>query len=406
MTVLDLFAGVGVGLALRSMGLDELGLDSDPAVCALRLHHGLRSVGADVAALDPGAAEGAFDGLWASPPCQAFSVAGKRQGVAMLGALCRAVRAGEVPDTDVCEPLRWTLVLRPEWVAWEQVPPVLPLWRACAEALERARYHAWAGVLDAADVGTPQHRRRAILMAHRDRPIRAPEATHGRPGLGRRLLGAPLEPWVSMGAALVAAGLWTEAGEADDLARTVCGARTPRWCYDGRLADGRRGVAWSTDEASRTVTSAAGRGGGWILDRRQSHGGPSELGDPAPSVTGACERNQWQLVHPGRSYSERQAVRVTEPSPTVALGHDARSWVWEQPATTVQGTPRVAPPGHHETQFEDGVPLSVPELCVLQELPPDLFQGTELTKTARARIIGNAVPASLCRAVVGALIGS
>ena len=32
----------------------------------------------------------------------------------------------------VLEPLRWALALTPSWLAWEQVPGVLPLWEACA----------------------------------------------------------------------------------------------------------------------------------------------------------------------------------------------------------------------------------------------------------------------------------
>jgi DNA (cytosine-5)-methyltransferase 1 len=53
-----------------------------------------------------------------------------------------------------------------------------------AGSLRRWSDVAW-GVLDAADYGVPQRRRRTILIASRVGPVGLPEPTHGRPGSGR-----------------------------------------------------------------------------------------------------------------------------------------------------------------------------------------------------------------------------
>ena len=63
----------------------------------------------------------------------------------------------------------------------------------------RARFeHVGWWLLDAADYGVPQHRRRVILWAG-PRPLTEPAPTHGP---GRAL------PWVSMGEALGLGGEW------------------------------------------------------------------------------------------------------------------------------------------------------------------------------------------------------
>jgi DNA (cytosine-5)-methyltransferase 1 len=96
----------------------------------------------------------------------------------------------------VVEPLRWALALEPAWLAWEQVPAVLPLWRLAADVLEARGWRCWTGVLTAADYGTPQVRRRAVLIGSR-------AGTPGRPAPSHAEGGADgLAPWVSMVEAL------------------------------------------------------------------------------------------------------------------------------------------------------------------------------------------------------------
>src|SRR5690606_41198525 len=95
-------------------------------------------------------------GLIASPPCQTFSMAGKGAGRAALDTvseLAMAMARREPVDLSafsdprtalVLEPLRWALAAidlgRPyEWLAFEQVPTVLPVWNLYADILRGDR---------------------------------------------------------------------------------------------------------------------------------------------------------------------------------------------------------------------------------------------------------------------------
>lgn len=129
----------------------------------------------------------AVRGLIASPPCQSFSPAGLRHGATEAALqlvldthLCIADGCGCMRETLgdeladdlrtalVVEPIRWIAGLRGtlDWVLLEQVPAVLPIWEDLAEELVIAGWDfAEAAVLDAADFGAPQQRRRAVLLA-------------------------------------------------------------------------------------------------------------------------------------------------------------------------------------------------------------------------------------------------
>ncbi|GFE27584.1 hypothetical protein Sliba_80370 [Streptomyces nigrescens] len=60
----------------------------------------------------------------------------------------------------------------------EEVPDVLPLWKQYAVILRRWGFSVWTGILNAADYGVPQTRKRAILPASRVRTAQPPS----RPG--------------------------------------------------------------------------------------------------------------------------------------------------------------------------------------------------------------------------------
>jgi len=248
-TIATLFEGAdGWGEGLRALGLQPhaVGIELDRWACRTARAAGHRPIRADVETyptgpFDPGTA------VIASPPCQAFSAAGKGDGRALLATLAQAAAAGERrPDLPVgvrpvLEPTRWIRDLQPRWVAMEQVPSVLPVWEGYRWWLETLGYSVWAGVLCAADYGVPQTRRRAILLASLDRTVSAPPTTH------QEHAGFFGERWVSMDDALG----W---GYADRPARTVCGHRQPRWLYGDR--DGTHGVV-----LDRRTRSRDGRGG-------------------------------------------------------------------------------------------------------------------------------------------------
>lgn len=263
--VVDLFAGAGgwdEGLA--DLGYRALGIDSDRWACATARAAGHERIEGDIAALDPHAFAPVW-GLIASPPCQAYSTAGKGLGrldkprvVACAHELAagydtRAAHRAQCRDPRsllTVEPLRWALALRPRWVALEQVPPVLELWSLFASLLEAGGYHAAAGVLSAERYGLPQTRKRAYLIASLDHPVRLPEPTHRSydPRRPDRVRDDErhLPRWVSMADALGC--------PADAVAHT-----------NNQTDSGRRprGLARRAGYPARTLDSASGS---WTLD--------------------------------------------------------------------------------------------------------------------------------------------
>lgn len=215
--VLDLCAGPGGwSHAARALGLEEVGIELDPTACATRHAAGHRTIRADVAALPVAQLAGRLLGLIASPPCQGMSTAGLRAGWADLDVIpalladlaagrdTRSAFAAKISDPRsllIAEPLRYALAARPAWAACEQVPAVLPLWRETARHLRAAGYSTWSGILDAADYGVPQNRKRAVLIASRLHAVHRPEPAHTQTP-APVLFGECLRPWVSMAEAL------------------------------------------------------------------------------------------------------------------------------------------------------------------------------------------------------------
>lgn len=132
-------------------------------------------------------------------------------------------------------------------------------------------------------------------------------------------------------------------------------------------------------------------------------------------------------VHPGDPHDVHYDRRQTggdgtvvgprhgdEPAPTitsVGVGRGRDIWVYNRPATTVAGDPRIAEPGHKKDvdfpdspgRMENAVRVSLEEAAVLQSFPPFYpFQGT---KTKRFEQVGNAVPPLLAHAILRELLG-
>ena len=211
MKCVELFAGAGgAALGLEAAGFEHAALcEWDPHACATLRAAGLGPVvEGDVRDLDAieAVAGPSCDLLWSSFPCQAFSTAGKR-----LGA------------SDERNGWPWTVDaldrFRPRWFLAENVrgliqhsteghPDPFRCPRCYFEGVIlpqlRARFaHVGWWLLDAADHGVPQHRRRVIIWAGPS-PVKAPRPTHGDPAAARQgaLFGPGVSPWVSMGEAL------------------------------------------------------------------------------------------------------------------------------------------------------------------------------------------------------------
>jgi DNA (cytosine-5)-methyltransferase 1 len=291
----------------------------------------------------------------------------------------------------VDEVMRWTDALRPRWVACEQVPPVLPIWREFAHRMEGWGYRTWCGLLSSERYGVPQTRERAILMASLDFTPQPPAPTHqeyhhGEPARREVGLFGDLEPWVSMAEAL----------------------------------------GWGMTErpSNSLVTRASGGGGSgarkmlerergaWVVDRRTNSKGPG--GTMVPTAMHGCDTpaptvdsqagSRWVLRG---GAAEHATVRpAPAPAPTI-LGNVGKNggWVWERPATTIAGDPRCFQPGgHHEPgqQSENAIRLTLPEGLILQGFPPDYpVQGT---KTSQWLQVGNAIPPPLAKAILAQLV--
>lgn len=366
--ILDLFAGPGGwSEGLRTLGMKDIGIEWDAAACATRAAASHRTIRADVAGYPTGPFMGRVRGLIASPPCQAFSAAGKRHGVDLLPALIAAVRSQRWdarPDPDpkvwlVLDVGRWIQALRPEWIAMEQVKEVLPIWEEYVRVLRSWGYSANTAVLNTADFGVPQTRKRAVLVASRLGHAQLPDPTHEEdphPGLfGTR------ERWVSMRDAL-------------DLDALIGALRYER----GAGMNDRHGERPDTPVTSPAPTiTCSGVGGGagvkfrWVVstgDNSYKHSRKKadavdyerSIDRPAPTVLGAKFEGAWFVHDEGR---RDEAIATGEQSLRLTLAQ----------AASLQSFPVAHP-----------------------------FQGT---KGKRAEQIGNAVPPLLAAQIIGALTG-
>lgn len=377
MNIVDLFAGPGgadLGIVKAAPSAHVVGIESDNAACATRRAAGLNTVQADVSELDP-RSFGPAAGLWASPPCQTFSAAGKQAGRRDAGRVeDHALRCSDGwvgYDTEdfvdrrtplVLEPLRWVDALRPSWVVFEQVQPVKPLWDVYGRVFERWGYRVWSGVLNAADYGVPQTRKRAFLTARLDGGPLVPVPTHAKNPDPPLLFGVPRKRWVTIAEALG----W---GDVDD-------------------------VVWvSGDQPNKTVRFSD---------------------EPAPTVAfghdaASC---RWFFVGEGVT-GEGRPRRVDQLSAATGTAYCAddreKQWVFSRPSTTVVGSFRpdvIASPGYRtKSPRQDAagsVRVTVQQAGVLQGFSADYPWAGSRTKQYEQ--VGNAVPPLMAEKVVETLL--
>ncbi|MEU0990663.1 DNA cytosine methyltransferase [Streptomyces sp. NPDC005953] len=388
--VLDLFAGPG-GWAdpLRRWGIREVGLEWDEWACKTRAAAGLLTVRTDVALYPVRPFVGRTWGVIASPPCQAWSMAGKQLGLLDQPLVHQAVTdLAQGRDTRAklltacrdersllaAEPMRYLHALNtagePEWVAMEEVPHVLPLWRQYAAILRTWGFSVWTGILNAADYGVPQTRRRAILLASRTRAAIPPPPTHAAVTEPETLFGPGREQWVSMAEALG----W---GATDRPVPTVCAGGPSSGGPEPFPSGSRKALANARDRGTWT--------------QRTPNTGSADA--PAPTFTAEAHRWSWSL----RSNNQTNATvrRADEPAGTLFFGHRANECVW------------VAEPLPKETGGGSGVVepirITAAEAGLLQSFPAHYpWQGNKGQVFSQ---IGNAVPPRLAAHLLAPHLG-
>lgn len=303
--IVDLYGGPGGwDVACAELGLDPVGIEYERWACATRAAAGFATIQADVSTIDPARFAGCT-GLIASPPCQGFSSAGKGAARDLIPELAASIRARRWDDRADPDPRVWLIVdlgrwleqLNPDWIALEQVPAVLPLWRAYADMLRERGYSTWEGLLNAADFGVPQTRTRAILMASKGRIAHPPAPTHARTPV-ESLFGT-LEPWVTMAEALG----WTSGRPA--VVRTSI----------GEPKDDPQNGHHTLDPAVRPAHTVTTKAGDWLVGFPRA----DDTGTPHGPVGAGSEDG----------YRERDWRSGDEPSFVVT--EKARSWIVKPP---------------------------------------------------------------------------
>lgn len=191
----DLFAGVGWSVAAEELGIQDDGVEWDDDARQSRDLNGFSTVGRDVREVY--GRVGRYEVELGSPPCERFTQTGHGDGAKARNQIVAAVRSmahpadiyrviGELEHHHekislVLEPFR-VLLENPSARAaiWEQVLPVLPIWQAIGERLTTWGWSVDTRNVSASWYGVPQDRRRAILLARRDRQAIIPGPTKAR----------------------------------------------------------------------------------------------------------------------------------------------------------------------------------------------------------------------------------
>ncbi len=183
-SAIDLFCGCGgLTVGLKQAGFGVIGaVEIDPlAAGAYRMNHRRTVVWeTDIQELDVANVkrlldlrEGDLDLLAGCPPCEGFS---------SLRTLNGSRVTGDPRNDLVFEFLRFAKGLRPKAIMIENVPGLAGDWRmnSLRRGLSRMGYICNLGVLDAADYGVPQRRRRLLLLGSRGVAIAFPEPARTR----------------------------------------------------------------------------------------------------------------------------------------------------------------------------------------------------------------------------------
>lgn len=443
MIVVDLFAGAGgASQGFRDAGCKlaaSVEWDADAAgTYRAMLGDHMRQV--DIRAVTA-ADLPACDLLHASPPCQGFSYAGKRD-------------KDDPRNAYWYEVLRIVDELQPAWVTMENVRGMLTMGedKAVIVAFRAIGYEVTPHLLCAADYGVPQRRYRVFYVGNRlGLPNPVPPASHAQPP---RHLMLGLDPWVTVRQALGLTGPMF--GDPYNPEQSFDASSRPAMTVNtGSRADH---IARVLDAPSMVLRAGTHGQPGYSPRHQEGYVPNIPLDVPAPTIlgcnteesghTGGVEpvRHRLTMTHkysvtetlesdgrtspwydgdaePARSISHephkllmtdqrnpsngRSAYYDGDAAPARALRTEPGNIADEfEYAPTIQGDPRVSAPGNHKP----GMPrmglrrLTVRECATLQGFPAWFqFSGS---KTSQYRQVGNAVPPAMTEAIARAIMAT
>jgi DNA (cytosine-5)-methyltransferase 1 len=182
--VIDLFSGCGGGsLGFQAAGYRVVGaveVAADPAASYTAMV-GVAPTLSDIREVTGSTLTKDLDSdhevtlLFGCPPCQSFTIL--RRGRA-------EIPADVARNTLPAQYLRLVAELRPRHIAFENVPGLIdhrwkPAFELFITELGDLGYQTVWAVVDAADYGVPQHRKRLLVMGSRVGSPRLPSPTHG-----------------------------------------------------------------------------------------------------------------------------------------------------------------------------------------------------------------------------------
>src|SRR3954447_18354444 len=317
--LLDVFAGAGgLSLGLAAAGFDVVAAverDADAGATFARAHPAADLYGRDLNGLSLRHLRGQVDVVAGGPPCQPWSTGGKRLGAedprdgwpGFLRVLAETAPAAFVAEN----------------VAGMAATPRSGRYRALLRELEGLGFTVAAQVVDAADLGVPQHRRRLLIVGTRGPAFAFPPPTHGP--------GRPA-PWRTAGAVLGAVPFGSPNPSVVTYARAPQLRPSP---YDGLLFNGGGRPVDPTRPARTLLASMGGNKTPWVdsagvvppYHRHLLGGGPPRSrtveGARRISVAGAAALQSFppELVFVGRPSSQyRQVGNAVPPLLATALG--------------------------------------------------------------------------------------
>jgi DNA (cytosine-5)-methyltransferase 1 len=175
MNVLDLFSGPGgLSIGLQKSGASihaAIELNRD-AMCTYSMHTSEAiHINSDIQSVDFSQFIGKVDFVSGGPPCQPFSLGGLRKSI--------GDKRNMVPEF-----IRCIATIKPYIFLMENVPGLTmsgakPYFETVLRELSELGYKLNWKILNSADFGVPQKRRRLFILGCRDRFLEFPEPTHG-----------------------------------------------------------------------------------------------------------------------------------------------------------------------------------------------------------------------------------